>query len=56
MNNVKVEDWCTEISDKFRNLAIKLNISNSDFIRTTDERHTKLVQDLWVQFIKCMSV
>ena len=48
-NNVKVEDWCKEISDKFKNLAVKLNISNSDFIRTTDAHHIKLVQELWVQ-------
>lgn len=47
-NSVKVEDWCRETSDKFKNLALKLNISNSDFIRTTDEGHIKLVQELWV--------
>lgn len=49
---MKVEDWCSEISQKFRNLAVKLNISNSNFIRTTEERHCKLVQELWTKLVE----
>lgn len=36
-----------ELSLKFRELAEALNISNDDFIRTTEERHKKAVQHLW---------
>ena len=31
----------------FRNLSNQLNLSNSDFIRTTEDRHKKVVQQLW---------
>ena len=39
--------FCNEISETFRNLSEKLNLSNTDFIRTTEERHKKAVQHLW---------
>lgn len=43
-----VKDFTDEISSKFRDLAKVLNISNDDFIRTTDEkRHWPTVQDIW---------
>ena len=39
--------FCDEISQTFRNLSKTLNLSNTDFIRTTEERHIKSVQNLW---------
>tara|TARA_B100001173_G_scaffold286086_1_gene273487 strand:+ start:2064 stop:3602 length:1539 start_codon:yes stop_codon:yes gene_type:complete len=39
--------FCDEISKTFRNLSKTLNLSNTDFIRTTEERHIKSVQNLW---------
>ena len=42
---------CDEVSQRFRNLVNTgenlLNISNNDFIRTTEERHKKAAQELW---------
>lgn len=42
---------CDEVSTRFRNLVNTgenlLNISNNDFIRTTEERHKKAAQELW---------
>ena len=43
---------CDEISLTFRNLSKKLNLSNTDFIRTTEERHKKSVQYIWNQLKK----
>ena len=34
-------------SARFRNLAAALNVSNDDFIRTTEERHYKASQEIW---------
>src|SRR5271154_2966510 len=34
-------------SQNFRNLVKTLNLSNDDFIRTTEERHKKACQILW---------
>ena len=47
--NKKIEtlEFCDEISKTFRNLSQTLNLSNTDFIRTTEERHKKSVQSLW---------
>ena len=39
--------FCDEISETFRNLSKTLNLSNDDFIRTTEKRHLKSVQNLW---------
>ena len=39
--------FCDEISKTFRNLSETLNLSNDDFIRTTEKRHLKSVQNLW---------
>ncbi len=39
--------FCNEISKTFRNLSKILNLSNNDFIRTTEKRHIKSVQNLW---------
>ncbi len=39
--------FCDEISKTFENLSKSLNLSNNDFIRTTEERHKKSVEHLW---------
>ena len=41
------KDFCDEISKTFRDLSKTLNLSNTDFIRTTEDRHLKSVQHLW---------
>jgi methionyl-tRNA synthetase len=38
------QQFADEVSEEFRALLPKLNISNDDFIRTTDERHKKVVR------------
>lgn len=35
------------VSENFKDLSNLLNLSNDDFIRTTEERHKKSVQNLW---------
>ena len=46
------QKFCDEISQTFRNLSNILNLSNTDFIRTTEERHKKTVQHLWLELEK----
>ena len=41
------KSFCDEISKTFENLSKTLNLSNTDFIRTTEDRHKKSVQNLW---------
>ena len=40
-------EFCDEISKTFRDLSGILNLSNNDFIRTTESRHAKSVTNLW---------
>ncbi len=40
------QQFCDEISQQFRDLCAKLDISNDDFIRTTEPRHKTVVRDL----------
>ena len=49
---VDPQTFCDEISQTFRNLSQVLNLSNTDFIRTTEERHKKTVQYLWSELVK----
>ncbi len=50
--NVEPLDFCDQISQTFRDLSKTLNLSNTDFIRTTEERHRKTVQYLWTELEK----
>ena len=45
--NKDPKDFCDEISKNFIDLAKKLNLTNTDFIRTTEDRHKKTVSKLW---------
>ena len=46
----KPKDFVDEISDKFKKLTRVLNISNNDFIRTTDEiKHWPAVEKVWLK-------
>ena len=44
---IEPQVFCDEISQTFRNLSKILNLSNTDFIRTTEDRHKISVQNLW---------
>ena len=44
--------FCDELSKKFKNLTKILNLSNTDFIRTTEKRHHKSVEDLWNKLVQ----
>ncbi len=39
--------FCDQISQTFRDLSKTLNLTNTDFIRTTEDRHKKSVQNIW---------
>ena len=41
------QDFADKTSEAFRQMAENLKLSNDDFIRTTEERHKKAVQDFW---------
>ena len=43
------QSFTDEVSQRFRTLAASMNFSNDDFIRTTEERHKRAVQDLWMR-------
>ena len=40
-------EFCNKISKTFKDLSLKLNLSNNDFIRTTGKRHKLSVEKLW---------
>ncbi|WP_145597705.1 methionine--tRNA ligase [Candidatus Pelagibacter sp. FZCC0015] len=44
--------FCDQISQTFRDLSDTLNLSNTDFIRTTEARHKNTVQYLWNELEK----
>ncbi len=49
---VNTLDFCDEISKTFRDLSKTLNLTNTDFIRTTEKRHKLSVQHLWNELKK----
>ena len=46
------QKFCDQISQTFKDLSQVLNLSNTDFIRTTEQRHKKTVQYLWNELEK----
>ena len=51
-NNKDPKIFCDELSEKFRSLTKILNLSNNDFIRTTENRHHKSVVEIWNRLVK----
>ncbi|MFL2889290.1 MAG: methionine--tRNA ligase [Pelagibacteraceae bacterium] len=47
----KPDIFCNELSKTFKDLTNTLNLSNDDFIRTTEKRHHLSVIDLWNKLI-----
>tara|TARA_Y100000588_G_scaffold354077_1_gene407996 strand:- start:308 stop:1837 length:1530 start_codon:yes stop_codon:yes gene_type:complete len=43
---VSPQEFCDRVTLEFQELCRNLNISNDDYIRTTEERHIKVVQDV----------
>tara|TARA_B100001123_G_scaffold366478_1_gene426127 strand:+ start:554 stop:2095 length:1542 start_codon:yes stop_codon:yes gene_type:complete len=50
-NNKEPKAFCDEISKTFKDLTKTLNLSNDDFIRTTEKRHHKAVEFLWNELV-----
>jgi methionyl-tRNA synthetase len=50
--NLPPKVYCNKISKIFINLNKKLNLSNDDFIRTTEERHHLAVSNLWNRLLE----
>ena len=46
-HNMTPQEWTDSQAPHFKELWSKLEISNDDFIRTTEERHTKIVQKIF---------
>ena len=51
-NKKDPKKFCDEISETFRSLTKILNLSNNDFIRTTEKRHYKSVEEIWKRLAK----
>ncbi len=45
-NNITAQEQCDIYSKKFRDAWSELNIRNDDFIRTTEDRHKKVVRSI----------
>ena len=51
-NNKEPKVFCDELSETFRSLTKTLNLTNDDFIRTTEKRHHKSVVEIWNKLIE----
>jgi|TARA_B110000211_G_C14090007_1_gene558508 methionyl-tRNA synthetase len=51
-NGKETRLFCDEISKKFEDLTRILNLSNDDFIRTTEARHYRSVEEIWRRLVK----
>ena len=50
-NKKEPKIFCDEISETFRSLTKTLNLTNNDFIRTTEPRHFKSVNEIWKRLV-----
>ena len=51
-SNLPPKEFCNKISKTFKDLTKTLNLSNDDFIRTTENRHYKSVEAIWNRLVK----
>ena len=51
-NKKEPQKFCDELSENFRELTNILNLSNDDFIRTTEQRHHESVKEIWDRLVK----
>ena len=51
-NNKPTKVFCDELSFKFKDLSKILNLSNDDFIRTTEKRHHDSVKAIWNKLVE----
>ncbi len=51
-NNKEPKIFCDELSSNFKDLSETLCLSNNDFIRTTEKRHYKSVEEIWSRLVK----
>ena len=51
-NKKEPKIFCDELSETFRSLTKILNLTNDDFIRTTEKRHFKSVNEIWNRLTK----
>ena len=50
-NKKDPKTFCDELSKTFKDLSKTLNLSNDDFIRTTEKRHYKSVEEIWNRLV-----
>lgn len=46
-NDEEIHAYVNRLADVWSSTWVKLGISNTDFIRTTEERHREVVKDIW---------
>lgn len=46
------KEYCDEYAERFKRLIPILNLSSTNFIRTTDEYHVKAAQEFWKRCLK----
>ena len=51
-SNHEVKLFCDLLSNKFKELTKILSLTNSDFIRTTEERHHRSVKAIWNKLVE----
>ena len=49
--SIQTQEYVDKIAQNFINLTKDLNLSNDDFIRTTENRHKNFVQSVWQKLI-----
>ncbi len=52
LKNIDPQEFTNEVSQRFRNLTPLLNLSNNDFIRTTEDRHKRAATALWNKLLE----
>ncbi len=50
-NNKTPIEFCNDLSKNFKELTKILNLTNNDFIRTTEKRHYRSVENIWQRLV-----
>ena len=49
---IEPKERCDRIAEEFQNMLVRLNISNNDYIRTTEDRHKSVVSSILMELFE----
>lgn len=55
-SQTSTENYCSQVSEQFNNMCRNFDVGYTEYIRTTEARHSKALDKFWVRVSGCKLV